>query len=93
MSYGNRPPVTNKDGDVRELSAEDMSWFVSSADFPNDAAVLEFLRERSAFFHTAESQGIAREAFLALAPNKPGFIARATAAMEAIIARSTHAAE
>jgi hypothetical protein len=93
MAYKSDLPLTNDQGQVRDLTRDDWLWFVADEDFGGFEQAMNFLTERDAFFHTAESHGIAREAFLAFAPNKPGFIARATAAMEAIIARSTHAAE
>lgn len=93
MAHKNLPPLTNEDGDVRELTAEDFSWFVSVADFPDEASALQFLRDRSSFFREAEKIGFEREAFLPFAPTKPGFVERAQAAIETLAQRHKHAAE
>ena len=92
MAYKNLEQLTNEAGDVRELTAEDFSWFVSAADFADHFAALQFVKDRNAFFRKAEELGFAREAFLSFEPNKPGFVERATMAADAL-SQSKHAAE
>lgn len=93
MAYRDLPPLTDEDGECRELTAEDFLWAVRSQDFDGQDASLAFLHEREAFFKIAESLGIERETFLPFAPSKPGFIERATAAMDALAKFGKHAAE
>jgi hypothetical protein len=93
MAYKDLPPLTDADGECRELTAEDFFWAVKSQDFPNQVSVMQFLRDRSAFFHSAEKLGFEREAFLPFAPNKPGFVERATEAVNALSQHPKHAAE
>ena len=93
MAYKNLAPLSNEAGDVRELTDEDMSWFVAASDFPDQAAALQFLSDRNVFFRMAESLGFEREAFLSFAPNKPGFVERASNAVDALSQQTKHAAE
>ncbi len=93
MAYKNLSPLTNEEGDVRELMSEDFSWFVSATDFTDQFAALQFLRDRNAFFRRAEKLGFEREAFLPFEPNKPGFVERATKAVDALSLHPKHAAE
>jgi hypothetical protein len=93
MAYKDLPPLTDPDGECRELTAEDFSWAVKSQDFSDQTSVMQFLRDRSTFFRMAEKLGFEREAFLPFAPNKPGFVERATDAVNALSQQSKHAAE
>ena len=76
-----------------EITDEQWKWMVRGADFSGFEATHAFLRDREAFLDEAEAAGIPREAFLSLDPNKPGFIERATAALEAAARAGRHAAE
>ncbi len=93
MAKANREPLTNEDGDVRELTADDFAWFVKNSDFGTMDAVHEFLTRRSEILRDAESQGFDRDLFLAFEPNKPGFEERARRAMQAFKDSAKHAAE
>jgi hypothetical protein len=93
MAYKDLKPLTNEEGDVRELTEEDMSWFVAVSDFPDQGSAHQFLRDRSAFFRDAEELGFEREAFLPFSPSKPGFVERASAAVMALSQHPKHAAE
>jgi hypothetical protein len=69
-----RTPLTNDDGDfIRELTDEDMPWFVRSQDCTSWEEAHEFLLRREDILEKAEALGIPREAFLSLDPGKPGF--------------------
>lgn len=93
MVYRDRPPLTDAEGDVRELTDGDFVWAVRSEDFGGHLDSVVFLKNREHFFAIAEKLGMEREAFLSFAPSKPGFTERATAAMETIINQARHAAE
>ncbi len=93
MAYKDRPPLTDRDGEVRELSDEDMLWLVNSADFGGFEAATIFLNNREALLSAAEAVGIAREVFLPFEPSKPGFEDRARQAFEAFLNATRHAAE
>jgi hypothetical protein len=86
-------PMINDDGDVRDLTDAEYSWAVRDEDFGGVLGSLAFLKDREAFFAIAEKLGMEREAFLAFAPSKPGFIERATDAMDALVKQVRHAAE
>jgi hypothetical protein len=93
MAYKDRPPLTNDDGDVREMTDDDWVWFVRTEDFGDVVAVHQFLEKREVFLRDAEVVGLEREAFLPYEPSKPGFIERATAAIEKLANLRAHAAE
>ena len=93
MAYKDRPPLTDVDGEAREASAEDFLWAVATADFPNHDAALAFMMRREELLQAAELAGLEREAFLPLAPGKPGFEARVAAAFGAVMKTVRHAAE
>lgn len=80
-----RGPLTNEDGDfVRDLSDEDMAWFVRTQDFPSWEAAHGFIEQREAFLEAAEAAGVPRETFLPFQPGKPGFEERARKAFLAL---------
>ena len=81
------------DEESPEITEEQMLWAVRAKDFPNFDASHTFLIDRETFLREAEAAGISRSAFLSLDPNKPGFIERATAALEAAARAGRHAAE
>ncbi len=81
------------DEESPEITEEQVLWAVRAIDFPDFNSSHAFLTEREAFLRDAEEAGIARAAFLSLDPNKPGFIQRATAALEAAARAGRHAAE
>ena len=93
MAYRERPPLTDAEGEVRGLTEEDFLWAVRSEDFGGHLGSASFLKDREAFFAMAEQLGMDREAFLSFAPSKPGFIERATEAMDALVKQVRHAAE
>jgi hypothetical protein len=93
MAYKDCPPLTNDDGDVREMTDDDWVWFVRTEDFGDVVAVHQFLEKREVFLRDAEVVGLEREAFLPYEPSKPGFIERATAAIEKLANLRAHAAE
>ena len=93
MVYRDRPPLTDADGEVRDLTDDDFVWTVRSEDFGGHLDSVAFLKNREHFFAVAEKLGMEREAFLSFAPSKPGFIERATDAMKTIIDQARHAAE
>jgi hypothetical protein len=93
MVYRDLKPLTDEDGEARELDADDFLWAVRSEDFGGAAGSAAFLIDREAFFTMAEKLGMDREAFLSFAPSKPGFIERATDAMDALVKQVRHAAE
>jgi hypothetical protein len=77
-----------------EITEEQLVWAVRAKDFTNFEASHAFLMEREDFLKEAAAEGIPREAFLGLEPNKRGFIQRATKALEAAAkAGRMHAAE
>jgi hypothetical protein len=81
------------DDDNPEWTDEDELWSVKDADFGGLLGSVEFLRARKAFFDDAKSVGLERDAFLPYEPSKPGFIERATAAIEKLANLRGHAAE
>jgi hypothetical protein len=81
------------DDENPEWTEEDFLWAVSGIDFGGFAATHAFLEERGNFLREAEAAGIPRASFLGLEPRKPGFIERATAALEAAARAGRHAAE
>jgi hypothetical protein len=94
---GRKPktPLIDADGEVRRLpTPEEERWMVRGADFGDFDGVRKFLQERADFLKAAAALGLEPEAFLAFDPSKPGFIQRATAALEAAAkAGRMHAAE
>ena len=93
MAYREKRPLIDDDGEARSLTRAEAKWLVRAADFSGFEATMAFMDERSAFLRAAEQAGIARETFLPFSPNKPGFIERATAALEAAARAGGHAAE
>jgi hypothetical protein len=93
MAHRNLPPLTDEDGEVRELTAEDLLWAVNNSDFGGFWQGQAFLKEREAFFEKAEALGIDRDVFLPFAPGKPGFLERAAVALEELAKVARHAAE
>lgn len=93
MAVRKREPLTNEEGDVRELTAEDFAWGVENSDFGDMWAVTAFLNRREDILETAEAFGIDRDFFLAFDPNKPGFEDRVTDILGSIIKAAKHAAE
>jgi hypothetical protein len=88
-----REPLTNEEGDVRELTADDFAWFMRNSDFADLAATTAFLEARERLLSQAEAEGFDRDLFLAFAPNKPGFEDRARRAIAAFKNSALHAAE
>ena len=85
--------MIDDEGEVRELTEEDFVWFVKSEDFGGFLAANAFLDRREEILRAAEDAGIPREAFLALAPSKPGFEERVAAAIRAFAKNARLAAE
>ena len=83
----------NPDDESPEITEEQMLWAVRAKDFSDFDASHAFLIDRESFLREAEEAGIPRAAFLSLDPNKPGFIERATTALEAAARAGRHAAE
>lgn len=81
------------DDESPEITEEQWKWAVHAVDFPDFDATSIFVEERELFLRAAAKAGIARETFLSFAPNKPGFIQRATDALEAAARAGRHAAE
>jgi hypothetical protein len=85
MAIAPRPPITDDDGEARELTDEDFLWMASGKDFGGFDAVMAFLDRRTEILRAAEAFGVPEEAFLGMEPSKPGFEARAVAALRAIL--------
>ena len=85
MAYKDLPPLTDADGEAREVTAEDLVWAVETSDFPDHNAALAFLMRRSEIFRAAEAAGLEREVFLPFAPSKPGFEDRVVEAFGAVL--------
>jgi hypothetical protein len=77
--------MTDEDGEVRELTDEDFLWMVETRDFGGFEGVHAFLDRRTAILRAAEAFGVPEEAFLGMAPSKPGFESRVVAALRAIL--------
>jgi len=86
-------PISNEEGDVRDLTDEEWLWAVSSKDHGGFEGTSEFLRSRSRFLKAAEEAGFERAFFLPFEPSKPGFEERALAALESFLKKARHAAE
>ncbi len=86
-------PMIDSEGDVRDLTDAEYAWAVRDEDFGGVLGSINFLKDREAFFAIAGKLGMEREAFLSFAPSKPGFIERATDAMDALVKQVRHAAE
>ena len=89
----NARPLSDAEGNVRELDAEDFAWFVSVADFPSEDEMRAFLLRRSAILSAAERAGIPRSAFLGLEPSRPDFERRVREAFGAVLSLPALAAE
>lgn len=85
MAIVPRPPLTDEDGEVRELTDEDFLWMVATRDFGGSEGVHAFLHRRSEILHAAEAFGVPEEAFLGMEPSKPGFEGRVVLALRAIL--------
>ena len=88
----NDPPGV-PDDESPEWTDEDFLWAVSAKDFGGHKAGIAFLIERDKFLDGQKLAGIPRETFLSLAPNKPGFIERATEVLQNALNAAKHAAE
>lgn len=93
MEQRPKRPLIDDDGEARAPTKEEWKWAVSATDFPDFDATAVFVEERELFLRAAAKAGIARKSFLSFEPNKPGFIERATAALEAAARAGRHAAE
>jgi hypothetical protein len=80
-----RAPVVDDEGEARELTDEDFLWMAHAGDFGGFEGVHAFLDRRTAILRAAEAFGVPEEAFLGMEPLKPGFEARAVAALRAIL--------
>jgi hypothetical protein len=80
-----RTPLTDDEGNVRELTDEDFVWGVRGPDFGGFDAAMAFLNRRTEILRAAEAFGMPEETFLGLDPSKPGFEARAAAALRAVL--------
>lgn len=85
MAIVRRPPITDEDGEARELTDEDFLWMASGKDFGGFDAVHAFLDRRSDILRAAEAFGVPEEAFLGMEPSKPGFEGRVVTALRAIL--------
>ena len=86
-------PLIDRDGAARTPTDEEWLWAVASEDFASPLEIHDFLMKRKAFLRAAAAVGIERAAFLSMQPGKPGFLDRAIAALETLLAQSKHAAE
>jgi hypothetical protein len=77
--------LTDETGDVRELTADDLVWFVRQADFGGWDGAHAFLDRRSAILRAGEAFGVPEDAFLDLEPSKPGFERRVVEALRAVL--------
>jgi hypothetical protein len=93
MGKAFQTPITNEDGEVRDLTDEEWLWAVRDEDFGGVFGSVAFLENRSKVLRDAEAQGFDRSLFLAFEPNKPGFEERAERAMQAFKDSAKHAAE
>lgn len=97
MAHKDLPPLTDADGEVREITAEDFVWFVETSDFPNHDAAYAFMLRREELFRAAEAAGFERDIFLPFQPSKPGFEDRLRAVLETLLeatkSPARHAAE
>ena len=97
MAYKDLPPLTDADGEAREVTAEDFVWAVETSDFPDHNAAIAFLMRREELFKVAEASGLERDVFLPFEPSKPGFEDRLRAALESLLEATKspvkHAAE
>jgi hypothetical protein len=85
MAIVPRPPMTDEDGEVRELTEEDFLWMVATRDFGGEDSVHAFLDRRSAILRAAEAFGMPEGTFLGLEPSKPGFERRVVEALRAVL--------
>ncbi len=93
MEQRPKRPLIDDDGEARSLTRQEAKWLVRATDFPDFDATAIFLEERELFLRAAAKAGIERKSFLSFDPNKPGFIERATAALETAARAGRHAAE
>ena len=85
MAIVPRPPLTDDDGEARELTEEDFLWMASGKDFGGFDGVMAFLDRRTAILRAAEAFGMPEETFLGLDPSKPGFEGRVVEALRAVL--------
>ena len=93
MAQRKYKPMIDDNGNVRDLTDEEYRWGVRDIDFGGNIGAVEFLTRRTAILREAEAQGFDRTLFLAFEPNKPGFEARALAAIAAFKNSGLRAAE
>ncbi|MEO6298961.1 MAG: hypothetical protein ABIV25_01130 [Paracoccaceae bacterium] len=86
-------PISNEEGDVRDLTDAEYLWIVSGKEHGGFDGVMAFLESRSRFLKSAEEAGFEREVFLSFEPTKPGFVERALAALDSLVKKARHAAE
>ncbi len=86
-------PPGEPDEESPEWTDDDFLWSVFAGDFGSFAESHAFLLRREAILRAAESKGLKREAFLPLAPNKPGFEDRVADAFGEVMRVLPHAAE
>jgi hypothetical protein len=80
-----RPPLTDEDGDAREITEDDLPWMASGKDFGGFEGVMAFLDRRTEILRAAEAFGMPEEMFLGLEPSKPGFEGRVVEALRAVL--------
>jgi hypothetical protein len=88
-----KTPLISEEGEARTPTVDEWRWAVRAKDFEGFDGSHNFLMARDAFLKKADALGIDREVFLAFAPNKPGFIERATEAFDTLVKQTRHAAE
>ena len=80
-----RTPLTDDEGNVRELTDEDFAWGVRAPDFGGFDGAMAFLNRRTDILRAAEGFGVPEETFLGFEPSKPGFEGRVVEALRAIL--------
>ena len=80
-----RTPLTDDEGNVRELTDEDFVWGVRAPDFGGLDGAMAFLNRRSEILRAGEAFGVPEETFLGLEPSKPGFEKRVVEALRGVL--------
>jgi hypothetical protein len=80
-----RTPLTDDEGNVRELTDADFVWGVRAPDFGGFDGAMAFLNRRTEILRAAEAFGMPEETFLGLEPSKPGFERRVVEALRALL--------
>jgi hypothetical protein len=88
-----KTPLISEDGEARTPTAEEWRWAVRAIDFSGFKEMNKFMTDRRNFLREAQALGFEPETFLAFRPGKPGFIERATEAIDALVKKTRHAAE